>query len=45
MVYHTENYWVFELCPSSSIQETGRHNVSETGSVSVQNANVVSSGL
>jgi hypothetical protein len=27
------NYWVLGLCPSSSILETRRHDVSETGSV------------
>jgi hypothetical protein len=32
---HTQNYWVFELCPSSGILETRKHNVSETGTVSV----------
>jgi hypothetical protein len=30
-----DNYWVFGLCPSSGILETRKHNVSETGSVSV----------
>jgi hypothetical protein len=35
MVYNTQNYWVFGLCPSSGILETRKHNVSETGSVSV----------
>jgi hypothetical protein len=35
MVYDTENYWVSGLCPSSGIVETRKHNVSETGSVSV----------
>jgi hypothetical protein len=35
MVYHTQNYWVFELFSSSGILETRKHNVSETGSVSV----------
>jgi hypothetical protein len=35
MVYKTQNYWVFGLCPSSGIVETRKHNVSETGSVSV----------
>jgi hypothetical protein len=32
MVYNIQNYWVFGLCPSSSILETRKHNVSETGS-------------
>jgi hypothetical protein len=27
--------WVFGLCPSSGILETRKHNVSETGTVSV----------
>jgi hypothetical protein len=31
----TQNYWVFGLFPSSGILETTKHNVSETGSVSV----------
>jgi hypothetical protein len=31
----TNNYWVFGLFPSSSILETRKHDVSETGSVSV----------
>jgi hypothetical protein len=30
----TQNYWVFGLCPLSSILETRNCNVSETGSVS-----------
>jgi hypothetical protein len=36
MVYNTQIYWVFGLCPSSGIlKNTGEHNVSETGSVYV----------
>jgi hypothetical protein len=35
MVCNTQNYWVFRLCPSSGIQKTREHNISETGSVSV----------
>jgi hypothetical protein len=35
MVYNTQDYWVFGLFPSFGILETRRHNVSETGSVSV----------
>jgi hypothetical protein len=35
MVYNTENYCVLGLCPSSGILEARKHNVSETGSVSV----------
>jgi hypothetical protein len=35
MMYHTQNYWVFGLRPSSGILETRKHNVSETGFVSV----------
>jgi hypothetical protein len=31
----SQNYWVYELCPSSSILETRKHNISETGSVSI----------
>jgi hypothetical protein len=29
------NCWLFGLCPSSDIVDTRKHNVSETGSVSV----------
>jgi hypothetical protein len=35
MVYNIQNYLVFWLCPSSGILETGKRNVSETGSVSI----------
>jgi hypothetical protein len=35
MVHNTQNYWVFGLCPSSGILETRKHNISETGYVSV----------
>jgi hypothetical protein len=35
MVYNTQNYWDFGLCPTSGILESRKHNVSETGSVSV----------
>jgi hypothetical protein len=35
MVDDTQNYWVFGLFPSSGILGNRRHNVSETGSVSV----------
>jgi hypothetical protein len=35
MVHDTQNYWVSGLCPSSGILNTGKHNVSATGSVSV----------
>jgi hypothetical protein len=31
MVYNTQNYWVLGLCPSSSILETRKHNIPETG--------------
>jgi hypothetical protein len=34
MVYNTQNYWVFGLCPSFRILETRKHNVSETDPVS-----------
>jgi hypothetical protein len=34
-VYNSENYWVFGLFPSFGILKTVKHNVSETGSVSV----------
>jgi hypothetical protein len=27
MVYNAQNYWAFGLFPSSSILETGKHNV------------------
>jgi hypothetical protein len=29
MVYNTQNYWVFGLCPLSAILETIKHIVSE----------------
>jgi hypothetical protein len=38
MVYNTQNYWGFGLYPSSGFnnyKEKDKHNVSETGSVSV----------
>jgi hypothetical protein len=35
MVYNTQNYWVFAIFASSGILGTRKHNVSETGSVSV----------
>jgi hypothetical protein len=35
MVYHIENYWVFGLFPLSGILGASKHDVSETGSVSV----------
>jgi hypothetical protein len=35
MVYHNENQWVSELSPSSGILGNRKHDVSETGSVSV----------
>jgi hypothetical protein len=35
MVYHTQNYWVFGFFPSFCILGTTKHDVSETGSVSV----------
>jgi hypothetical protein len=35
MVYDTQNYWVSGLRPSSGILNTRKHNVSETGSVSI----------
>jgi hypothetical protein len=35
MVYHFQNYLVSGLFPSSGILETIKHDVSETGSVSV----------
>jgi hypothetical protein len=33
MVYNTQNYLVFGLCPSSGILDARQYNVSETGSV------------
>jgi hypothetical protein len=33
MGYNIQNYWVFRLCPSSGILETGKHDVSETDPV------------
>jgi hypothetical protein len=35
MAYHIQNYWVFGLFPSSGILGTRKHDVSETGSVSI----------
>jgi hypothetical protein len=35
MVYNTQNYWDLGLSPSSDILETRKHDVLETGSVSV----------
>jgi hypothetical protein len=35
MVYNAQNYWVLGLFPSSGILENGKHDISETGSVSV----------
>jgi hypothetical protein len=36
MVYNTQRYWVFGLCPSSGFfLNNEKHNISETGSVSV----------
>jgi hypothetical protein len=35
MVYNTQNYWVFGLLHSSGILEIRKHDVSETGSVSI----------
>jgi hypothetical protein len=32
---NAQKYWVFGLGPSTSILETRKHNVSETGSVSI----------
>jgi hypothetical protein len=29
---YPQHYWVFRLCPSSGIQETRKHKISETGS-------------
>jgi hypothetical protein len=35
VLYSTQKYWVSELCPSSIVLNTGKHNVSETGTISV----------
>jgi hypothetical protein len=35
MMYNTQSYWDFELCLSSGILKTRKHNDSEIGSVSV----------
>jgi hypothetical protein len=32
MVYNTQNYWVFGLCPSSGILKIRKHKVSENES-------------
>jgi hypothetical protein len=34
-IHPTQNYWVFGLCPSSSILETRKYSILETGSVSI----------
>jgi hypothetical protein len=34
-MWFPQNYWVFGLRPASGILETRKHNVSETGSVSI----------
>jgi hypothetical protein len=34
-IHPAQNYWVFGLCPLSTILETRKHRVSETGSVSI----------
>jgi hypothetical protein len=34
-MYSTQNYWVFGICPYSGILKYRKHNVSETGSVSI----------
>jgi hypothetical protein len=31
VVYNTQNYWVFGICPSSGILKARKHNVSESG--------------
>jgi hypothetical protein len=31
MMYTTQNYWGFELCPSSGILGDTKHSISETG--------------
>jgi hypothetical protein len=35
MVYHNKNYWAFGLSPSFDVLGNRKHDVSETGSVSV----------
>jgi hypothetical protein len=37
----SQNYWIFGLFPSFGILETGKHEVSETGSVSVPSSGEV----
>jgi hypothetical protein len=42
MVYNTQNYWVFGICPSSGLQLIRRkekHDVSETGNLERANLN------
>jgi hypothetical protein len=36
MMYNTQNYWVFGLCPSYGILDTRRYDVSETGYIRPQ---------
>jgi hypothetical protein len=45
MVYNTQNYWIFGLFPSSGILENRKHDVSETGSVSVLTWPITSSEI
>jgi hypothetical protein len=44
MVCNTQNYWVFGLHPSSGILEARKHNVSETGSVTMLKVQKLNSG-
>jgi hypothetical protein len=41
MAYHTQNYWVFGLFPSSSILGTREHDVYETDPVSETSCSIV----
>jgi hypothetical protein len=34
--YYNQNYWVFELFPLFGILGTRKHDISETGSVSIE---------
>jgi hypothetical protein len=44
MVYNTQNYCSFRLCPSSGILETREQDVSETGSSSGEGGDTYSVG-
>jgi hypothetical protein len=36
MVYNIQNDWLFGLCPTTSTLKTRKHNISDTGYISVK---------